>query len=483
MEPVFGLGIRLPPRGSRQRLRALHAQLRDGIAQGRLHAGLLLPSTRELARAHGVSRNTAVAAYDLLAAEGYVVTRAGGGTFVAAVAPRKGERASLVARDGGDRRLSAYWRSRRLTPSPAPGPAVEFDFALGLPDKGEFPFQIWRRLSARALRVLSRTPAAYAEPEGRESLRQAVSAYVSYARAVSCTADDVVITSGAQQAFDLLARVLVTPEKTIVALEDPGYPPMRRVFEAAGARIAAVPVDSQGMQVDRIPPAARIICVTPSHQFPLGMALSMERRKALLELARRSNAVVVEDDYDGEFRYGGRLLDALQTLDREQSVFYVGTFSKSLFPALRLGYVVTPPWARDALIAAKQDSDWHCAVLPQDTLAPFIAEGHLARHVRKMRRIYGERRAALLEALARHLKGRVDVLPSDSGLHIACALKGARRVGGGLVTRAQAAGIRLQTVEGFAVRAPPRNGIILGLGHIPSDRIDRAVRKLASVVQ
>lgn len=234
MEPVFGLDIRLPARGSRQRLRALHAQLRDGIAQGRLHAGLLLPSTRELARAHGVSRNTAVAAYDLLAAEGYVVTRAGGGTFVAAVVPRTVQRVNLSVHDGADRRLVAYWRNRRLTPSPAPGPAVEFDFALGLPDKGEFPFQIWRRLSARALRVLSRTPAAYAEPEGRESLRQAVSPYVSYARAVSCTADDVVITSGAQQAFDLLARVLVTPEKTIVAVEDPGYPPMRRVFEAAG---------------------------------------------------------------------------------------------------------------------------------------------------------------------------------------------------------------------------------------------------------
>jgi GntR family transcriptional regulator/MocR family aminotransferase len=480
MGPVFGLDMKLPARGSRGRLRALHAQLRDGIAQGRLQAGLLLPSTRELARACGVSRNTAVAAYDLLASEGYVVTRAGGGTFVAAVAPRRVQRASVTTQAGGDRRLNAYWRGRRVTP-PSPGLAVEFDFALGLPDKGEFPFDIWRRLSARALRALSKTPAAYAEAQGREALRRAVSAHVSHTRAVSCTADDVVITSGAQQAFDLLARVLVTPGKTLVALEDPGYPPMRRVFEALGARIAPVPVDSEGMRVDRIPPAARIICVTPSHQFPLGMPLSMVRRKALLELARRRDAIIIEDDYDGEFRYGGRPLDALQTLDSAQCVFYLGTFSKSLFPALRLGYVVTPPWALHALIAAKQDSDWHCAVLPQDTLASFIAEGHLARHVRKVRHVYGERREAMLDALRRHLASRLEVLQSDSGLHIACTQKSPGRTGG-LVARAQAAGIRLQTIDGFTMVTPPLDGVVLGLGRIPSDRIDRGVHRLASVM-
>ena len=481
MDPVIALDIRLPQRGSRQRLRALHAQLRDGIARGRLHAGLLLPSTRELAGAYGVSRNTAVAAYDLLAAEGYVVTRAGGGTFVAAVAPRRVQRTSGTSHDGGDLRLSAYWRRRVALPPPAPGPAADFDFVVGLPEKGEFPFEIWRRLSARALRTLSKTPPAYAEPEGRKSLRQAVSAHVSYARAVSCSAEDVVVTSGAQQAFDLLARILVTPRRTVVALEDPGYPPMRRAFEALGARIAHVPVDAHGMKVDRIPSDARIICVTPSHQFPLGMALSMERRKALLELARRRKAVIIEDDYDGEFRYGGRPLDALQTLDGEERVFYVGTFSKSLFPALRLGYVVTPPWALHALIAAKQDSDWHCAVLPQDTLAAFIAEGHLTRHVRKMRRIYGERREVTLDAISRHLAGRLEVLQSDIGLHIACVLSDAR-CADGLGARAKAAGIRLQTMSGFAVRSS-HNGIILGLGRIQSERIDRAVRKLASVIR
>lgn len=482
MEPVLALDVRLPTRGSRTLLRALHAQLRDGIVQGRLHAGLLLPSTRVLAREYGVSRNTAVAAYDLLAAEGYVTTRAGGGTFVAAVAPRRIERPSRTTAHGGDARLNRYWRDRSAATPPSPLPGIEFDFALGLPDKGMFPFDIWRRLSARSLRALSRTPAAYAEAQGHASLREAASAHAAYARAVSCAAEDLVITSGAQQAFDLLARILVSPGKTVVAVEDPGYPPLRRAFEAAGARIAAVAVDSQGMRTDRIPRGAKVVCVTPSHQFPLGMPLSMDRRKALLELARRCHAVVIEDDYDGEYRFGARPLDALQTLDREQCVFYVGTFSKSLFPALRLGYVVAPPWARNALVAAKQAADWHCAVLPQDTLAAFIAGGHLVRHVRKMRRIYGERREVLLEALARHFKGKLDVLPSDSGLHIACTLKGAGRTSA-LVARAQETGIRLQSIEAFAVHASHRHGIVLGLGCIGSEDIDRGVRKLASLVR
>lgn len=483
MEPVLSLDIALPPRGSRARLRTLHARLRDGIVQGRLHAGLRLPSTRVLAREYGVSRNTAVAAYDLLAAEGYVVTRPGGGTFVAAVAPRGAERPERTAADGGDRRLNRYWRDRRsaMTP-PSALPGIAFDFALGLPDKGMFPFDVWQRLSARSLRALSRTPAAYAEAQGRAALRQAASAHVSYARAVSCVAEDLVITSGAQQAFDLLARILVTPGKTVVAVEDPGYPPLRRAFEAAGARIAAVAVDAQGLRIDRIPRDAKVVCVTPSHQFPLGMSLSMERRTALLELARRRRVVIIEDDYDGEYRFGGRPLDALQTLDRQQCVFYVGTFSKSLFPALRLGYVVTPPWARDALVAAKQAADWHCAVLSQDTLAAFIAEGHLVRHVRRMRRIYGERRQALLEALARHFKGQLDVLPSDSGLHIACIWKGAGRMGA-LVPRAHEAGIRLQSIDAFTLRGPQRRGIVFGLGRIASETIDKGVRKLASLAK
>jgi GntR family transcriptional regulator / MocR family aminotransferase len=481
MEPAGNLDLRLPAAGSRGRLRALHSQLREAITHGRLHAGLLLPSSRALAAVCGVSRNTVVAAYDLLTSEGYVVTRPGGGTYVAAVAHAR-QRKRIATRAGDDRRLNAYWRRRGAEALPAADPNVEFDFWIGLPEHAEFRFDLWRRLSARALRGLARTPAVYADPRGQESLRRAVSAHVSFARAVSCTEDAVVITSGAQQAFDLLARILVTPNKTVVALEDPGYPPVRRAFEASGARLAAVPVDAEGIKVDSIPPETGVVCVTPSHQFPLGMPMSIERRRTLLEFAARRDAVIVEDDYDGEFRYGGRPLDALQTLDNDQRVFYVGTFSKSVFPALRLGYVVPPSWACNALIAAKRDTDWHCSVAPQETLAAFIAEGHLARHVRRMRRIYGERREALIEAIGQHLAGRLTVLPSESGLHMACELHGARRAAD-LVSRAAAGGIRMLAIERFATKAGSPIGIVLGFGRIPARRIDRAVRKLASLMR
>src|SRR6185436_17297532 len=213
--------------------------------------------------------------------------------------------------------------------------------------------------------------------------------HVSFARAVACDPDDVTVTAGAQQAFDLLARILVVPKRTVVALENPGYPPLRAAFAAAGARIAAVPVDEQGLIVERLPAQAKIVCVTPSHQFPLGAVMSASRRAALLEFAQRQGAVVIEDDYDGEFRFTDRPLDALQTLDRTESVFYVGTFSKSLLPALRLGYIVAPSWARAALVAAKATMDGYCGPHTQNTVAALVRGGFLSSYVRKMHRVYG----------------------------------------------------------------------------------------------
>jgi len=228
----------------------------------------------------------------------------------------------------------------------------------------------------------------------------------------------VTVTAGAQQAFDLLARILVEPRRTVVALENPGYPPLRAAFAAAGARIAIVPVDEEGLIVERVPAQAKIVCVTPSHQFPLGAVMSAPRRAALLEFAQRHGAVVIEDDYDAEFRFGDRPLDALQTLDRSESVFYVGTFSKSLFPALRLGFIVAPPWAHVALGAAKQAADGYCALLAQETLAAFIGEGHLARHVRRMREVYAARRKTLLDGLQRDFADWLQPVPSAAGLHL-----------------------------------------------------------------
>jgi len=478
MEPIFEIGIELPPRGSRQRQRALHRQLRAAILDGRLKPDVRLPATRELAAALGASRNTLVAAYEQLLSEGYLVARPGAGTYVANVLPHARRRPLPPGAREGESRLAVLWRQPPALPQPNPEPAAAFDFRLGLSDKTHFPYRAWRRLSARALRGIARTPVAYADPAGEPALREAIARHISLMRAVACQADDLVVTVGAQQGFDLLARILVTPGRTVVAVEDPGYPASRAAFAAAGAAVAPVPVDAEGLMTDRLPDNTQVIIVTPSHQFPLGTVMSMRRRKALLQFAQAHRAVVIEDDYDGEFRYGGRPLDALQTLDRDGSVFYVGTFSKSLFPALRLGFVVPPPWARRALVAAKQIADWHGPVLAQDTLTAFIAEGHLARHVRRMRKVYGERRSALLEAMARHCGDWLTPLPGEAGLHLAARLTSPVRAEA-IVARAAERGVRVQDLQGYAVTKGAPKGLAFGLGMIPADRIEDGIRRLA----
>ncbi|WP_445145740.1 MocR-like pyridoxine biosynthesis transcription factor PdxR [Dyella sp. Tek66A03] len=477
MDQLLAFPLELPARG---RLQALHGQLRAAILDGRLRGGQTLPSTRALAGSLGVSRNTVVSAYDRLLSEGYVSARQGAGYRVADVlgsrpAPPRPRAA------GGDLRLHPRWREATL-PMPISGVApVRYDLRVGLPDTSRFPFDIWRRLSARALRTLSRTPAIYDAAEGRLSLRHAIAGHISFTRAVACRADDIMVTNGAQQAFDLLARLLVMPGRTMVAVEDPGYPPLRAAFEAVGAHVVPVPVDGEGLVVERIPIDARVIYVTPSHQFPLGMVMSPSRRLALLAFARQHGAVVIEDDYDGEFRYGGRPLDALQTLDRDGVVFYVGTFSKSLFPALRLGYMVTPPWAMAALARARQLSDWHSDVLAQDTLALFIAEGHLARHVRKMRRIYGERRASLLDALSHQADRMLQPLAADAGLHLAATLSAPIRLDA-LIGHAAELGLRIESLQDYAIGDSAPNGLAFGLGMIPAARIEEAARLLGQLL-
>ena len=488
MEPLFELALRLPAAGSRDLLRALHRQLRDAILDGRLQPGARLPATRALAQRLGVSRNTMLAAYDLLLSEGYLLARPGSGTFVADTLPAL-RRGRAAPKEAG----AAPRRDPRLVPLNVPGAdlaptlqprAARDDFRVGLPDVGAFPFDIWRRLSDRALRRVARQTADYADPQGQGALREAIAAHVSFTRAVGCTADDIVVTAGAQQAFGLLARILVVPGRTVVAVEQLFYPSLREAMLAAGAKVVTVPTDDEGLCVDRIPPEARVVCVTPSHQFPTGVAMSPPRRAALLAFARARNAVLIEDDYDSEFRFAGRPLDALQTLDRAGSVFYVGTFSKSLFPALRLGFVVAPPWARAALVRARELADWHGPVLGQEALAAFIAEGHLARHIRRMRKLYGARRSALLDALARHGAGRLEAIPSDAGLHLSAWLHGGAR-DHAVVERAAGAGITLPPLSRFALdpQAPEApNGLAFGFGLIAEPQIDGAIRRLVRLL-
>ena len=478
---VIDLAIDLPARGSRSMGRELHRQLRSAIVGGRLHPGLRLPPTRELASALGVSRNTVLAAYDLLLSEGYVAARGRSGTIVADFLSRPSQHEGCPVKPGADARLSPAWRARAPMIRTGALESYRFDFSIGIPDPESFPFPVWRRLAARALRDMSRTRLGYGEPEGRPALREAIAGHISFARAIACTPEDIVVTSGAQQAFDLLARILVMPGRTVVAVEEPGYPPLRSVLAAAGAQLAPVAVDGDGIQVDRIPRGARVICVTPSHQFPLGGRLSLARRTALLDFARQHDAVIIEDDYDGEFRYSAKPLDALQTLDRAQRVFYVGTFSKSLFPALRLGFVISPPWARPALVAAKQLADWHAPLVEQDVLAAFIAQGHLARHVRKMRKVYSERRDILQNALERFCGDRLRVVGIGAGLHLATYLN--RVNSASLIEKARDAGIRLTTFERFTLTNPKVDGLVFGYGAIAARNIDEGVRRLARLMK
>ncbi len=485
MEPTFALNLPAAEPGSGRVLATLHAALREGIVGGRLAPGQRLPSTRNLARLAGVSRNTAIAAYELLASEGYVEAAGSAGTRVAMQAPPATRRTARAAAA-----VQAPWRANpwfaagaAVWPAPPARSALPAEFPLrtGVPSVQHFPFAVYRRLAARVLRQQAREPAAYADAQGQPALRRAIAAHVSAARAVACTADDVLVTAGAQQAFDLLARVLVTPRQTTVAMEDPGYPPLRAALAAAGAKLVPVPVDDEGLRVDRLPRQCRVICVTPSHQFPLGMAMSAARRRQLLAAAAQRGAVLVEDDYDGEYRFTGRPLDALKTLDEDGRVFYVGTFSKTMFPGLRLGYLVMPAWARDALLRAKRIADSGQCRATQDTVAAFIAEGHLLRHVRHMTRVYAERRQQLTDALQHTFGPRAQVLPSLAGLNLAVLLPEVSAIEA-LADAAAALGVGVEPLARYAARGRPLScgpGLVLGYGSIETERIPEAVRRLA----
>jgi GntR family transcriptional regulator/MocR family aminotransferase len=457
MNAVLELELQLPAAGSRDVRRQLHVQLRQAILAGRLAVGLQLPASRALADQLGLSRNTVMAVYDILLGEGHIVARPGAGTFVAPPLSK--------AAGGGEARAD---------------PAIAFNLRPGRPDARRFPFDIWGRLTGRVLRQYSRNPVAYREPCGHPALREAIAGHLSFARAIACAPEDVIVTVGAQQAFDLLARTLLTPERRVVVVEDPGYPAARAAFAAAGAEVRAVPVDHEGLVVERLPLDAAVICVTPS-QFPLGAPLSPRRRQALLAFANAHDAVIVEDDYGGEFRFDGPPLDTLRMLDRDDRVVYVGTFSQSLLPALRIGFVVAPDRFRHALTAARAHSDWHGPAIEHATLAAFIGEGHLARHVRRMRGVYAERRTVLLQALVRHCGDLLEPIPGASGLHLAALLPEAVDAEA-VVVRAGRSGVAVESLESFAVERPPP-GIVLGYGQVEAGRIDEAVVILAGAIR
>ena len=305
---------------------------------------------------------------------------------------------------------------------------MPYDFSVGVPDPALFPFDTWRRLVSSELRAGANAPGRYADPAGLLALREAVSRYVGVSRSVLCDPEDVVVTNGTQHAIDLVCRVVLDPGDT-VAVEDPGYPPAATLFAASGMRVAPVPVDEEGLVVEALPARARLVYVTPSHQFPTGAAMSLRRRVALVEWAQVHDALVVEDDYDSEFRFSSRPLEPLVNLDPSGRVCYVGSFSKTMLPALRLGFVVAPPSLRPALRTARQLSDGFSPVPTQAALARFIDEGMLARHVRKASNAYARRHVAVLAALE-PVPG-LRVVPSSAGLHLCARLPGAGPATGG----------------------------------------------------
>ena len=479
MDPIFELHIDLPPRGSRTIRHSLLSQLRQAILDGRLKAGAALPATRTLARRLAISRNTVIATYDRLAGEGYLIVLAGSGARVAPLPVSSSVPLAAPSGSSPDPRLPSRWHEAEITiPFFL---QLRYDFRVGAPDISRFPFFVWQRLQTRAVRALSREAPGYGAPQGHLALRDAIAGYVSVTRAVACVADDVIVTSGAQQAFDLIARVFVNPqERTRVAVENPGYPPLRATFAAQGAEIVPVPVDAQGICIDDCPQDVSIVAVTPSHQFPLGIAMSPTRRETLLAFAAACGAILIEDDYDGEFRFGGHSLEALRTLDRSGSVFYVGTFSKSMLPALRMGYIVAPRWARDALVAARHLCDGFPAHVTQVALAAFIAEGHLTRHVRAMRRVYSDRKSALVRACDRWGRGRIEVIPALAGLHV--ALTTSSDADPDLPTRLREAGVGAEPLQRYAVANTRWTGMALGLGAILGRDIDPAIAALANAL-
>lgn len=459
--------------GRRELSRQIYRQVRAAISDGRLRGGDRLPPSRELAQQLGVSRNTAALAYEWLRAEGLISGNAGAGTFVRSATPvRDPERRSGHARI----RIGSTWSA--LAPAvPRHGPAPRYDFDTGVPDARLFPYDTWRRLMARQLRA-SALPADYGDPSGHPKLRDAVARHVVVSRGVVARPEDVVVTNGAQQALDLIGRVLIEPG-TRVAVEDPGYPPARRLFEALGAAVQGVRVDAEGIDVSALPDDARLVYVTPSHQFPLGMPLSLGRRRALLAWAERRNAVVIEDDYDSEFRFGGRPLDTLQAMDRGGHVVYVGSFSKVMLPSLRLGFLISPPALRDALVAANWVSGWHAHWPAQAALARFIEEGLLARHIRKMRREYAKRHQRIMGVLGRDFSEWLEPLPSEAGLHLAAMFRSSS-VGceHDVVRRALAAGVRVGGLSVHYAGRAVRSGLVFGYGAIATPRIDEGLKRL-----
>jgi GntR family transcriptional regulator/MocR family aminotransferase len=412
------------PQDEQDLWRWLYVELRAAILDGRLKAGARMPSTRSLASQYSLSRGTVVAAFDQLQSEGYTHTRIGSGTYVAlqvtglAVSERgtldlpSGSRPSKASLSKWGQR---YVRTAAVTPAPLHVGCAFRDYE---PAIDLFPTELWARVASRVLRRAPRSLYGKGNPRGHPPLRRAIAEYVGSSRGVRCSPEQIIVTAGTQQALDLLGRFLINPRDKIW-MEDPGYPGASQAILSAGGRLVPVPVDQDGLIVEagrKLAPQAKVAYVTPANQFPMGVTMSADRRIELLRWAASANAWIIEDEYDAEYRYFGRPVASLQALDRSNCVIYVGTFTKMLFYALRLGFIVLPERIVDAFAAARSFVDRHPPTLDQAILAEFIAEGHFGHHVRRMRQLYAERMDILKAAADKQLHGLLDVVQAGAGM-------------------------------------------------------------------
>ena len=475
--------------------RQLYDGLREMILDGRLPSGSRLPANRILAQDLALSRNTVATALQQLLAEGYVATRQGDGTYVASELPDAGPerpRPEHFSPDGAQplsdvaRHYGLSHRGRALAAISRVNFASTAAFAPG-PDLAAFPFDIWARLLTRFWRRPGPGLTVSSDAGGYPPLKAAIAAYLGAMRGVRCDPGQIIVVSGAQQAINLAAQVLLDHGDQAL-VEEPGYGGIRGALTAAGIRMAVVPVDAEGMDIaagEAQAPLARLACVAPSHQYPLGMVMSLRRRLALIEWARRRQAWILEDDYDSEYRYAGRPLAALQGLDPTGRVIYVGSFSKVLFPSLRLGYLVVPPDLVEHFIRARRVLDDHAAMLAQPVLARFIEDGHFAAHIRRMRRLYAARQEALLDTAKRDLAGLLELGADEAGMHLIAwpgpAMAGAMDDKRVAAAAAKAGVIALALSTTYAGR-PVRQGLILGYAAHDEDAIAAAGRRLAETM-
>ena len=447
--------------------------LKSAIFNGRMHAGSRLPPTRSLARDLGLSRNTVLAAYDQLRAEGFVDGRVGSGSFVTpplqAPRPSSPRAAPVPPQSTWSRRARALHDHAKLV---APR-GLRYSFQYGVPLTNPVLTSVWARELARAAAY---TAPGYPATQGVPGLREAVCDYLGRRRGVQAMPEDVLIVAGTQQAIALTARVLLDAGDD-VAIEEPQYFATRRVLQLHGAKLHPVPVDRDGLVVPELPAAApRLVCVTPSHQFPSGAVMSLSRRMALLDYARRNSCWIFEDDYDGEFRYDGKPLAALRSLDEGDRVIYVGSFSKVLFPALRMGYVIMPAGLRTDFIAAKWADDFGSPAIEQAALASFIGNGGFERHLRRSMRTVAERRSVLMQGLQDCSAGRLEIADSRAGMHIAVWLRDKTTAElDAFIAHAGSHGLGLHPIAPAYLTAPGRAGLLMGFAAMSSGEIQQGL--------